>query len=282
MATRRLKPVLEPINGQTAPDLLDTLAQRLDDALRAVLAHAERRIPFLGDAPTAGDLGIELPARRALQNGAHHTLTEGQQRAAAEVATLERVHGNAPPFLGLDVLAMHVLPEDALAYLDRRALSLAGSFSDDVLSDVKDVLKASLRGELTPAEQTNAIAQRMSVAESRGRAIAVTETTASFNQGRIAQFDRSGVDWWRFSAILDARTSPICRSRNGRLMRSDDPRWRENVPPLHPRCRSLLSPVIGRLEPQLIAKAHLQDWSDVEPLPAGWDSGVFRIPASLV
>ena len=47
----------------------------------------------------------------------------------------------------------------------------------------------------------------------------------------------------RFSAILDERTSRMCRMRDGMTFRLEDPRLVGNTPPLHPNCRSVLIPV---------------------------------------
>jgi SPP1 gp7 family putative phage head morphogenesis protein len=53
---------------------------------------------------------------------------------------------------------------------------------------------------------------------------------------------------WRYSAILDGRTSPICRALHGRFWPAGDPSL--VAPPRHPNCRSLLIPVLaGQREP---------------------------------
>jgi hypothetical protein len=51
------------------------------------------------------------------------------------------------------------------------------------------------------------------------------------------------VEYVQFLAILDSRTTAICESRHGRMMRLDSPELAANTPPLHYQCRSLLSPV---------------------------------------
>ena len=43
-----------------------------------------------------------------------------------------------------------------------------------------------------------------------------------------------------FSAIMDDRTTEICSSRHGLVMRLDDARLAENTPPCHVNCRSML------------------------------------------
>lgn len=44
--------------------------------------------------------------------------------------------------------------------------------------------------------------------------------------------------WWRFDAILDGRTTPICDPRDGLIKPASDSWWSTNYPPLHFQCRS--------------------------------------------
>lgn len=45
-----------------------------------------------------------------------------------------------------------------------------------------------------------------------------------------------------FRAVLDNRTSVVCRFMNGRVIRADNPLLPLLTPPLHPNCRSMLIP----------------------------------------
>ena len=52
------------------------------------------------------------------------------------------------------------------------------------------------------------------------------------------------VKGWQFLAILDKRTTTICRARHGMILKKDDPRVRGSFrAPCHWNCRSILSPV---------------------------------------
>jgi SPP1 gp7 family putative phage head morphogenesis protein len=48
---------------------------------------------------------------------------------------------------------------------------------------------------------------------------------------------------WKFVAVIDNRTSHICRALNGTCLEAGDPRWSTMLPPLHPNCRSHVAPV---------------------------------------
>ena len=65
---------------------------------------------------------------------------------------------------------------------------------------------------------------------------------SALTQGRLARFQAPGsnVVAVQFVAILDARVTDICRSRDGLILRLDDLRLGSNTPPLHYMCRSTL------------------------------------------
>ena len=69
-------------------------------------------------------------------------------------------------------------------------------------------------------------------------AITSTQSAALRN---VAARNKGIVSGFMFTAILDARTSPICSYHNGKIYEVDDQRF---VPPLHWNCRSSMVPVI--------------------------------------
>lgn len=45
---------------------------------------------------------------------------------------------------------------------------------------------------------------------------------------------------WKFSAILDKRTTPWCRACHDTVLPADHPFWVSHTPPLHFNCRSTI------------------------------------------
>lgn len=67
-----------------------------------------------------------------------------------------------------------------------------------------------------------------------------TKFTEVMNRARIDQFEESRVvDGYQYSAILDDRTTEICRSLHGKKFKKGT----EPIPPLHFGCRSVLIPI---------------------------------------
>lgn len=74
-----------------------------------------------------------------------------------------------------------------------------------------------------------------------------TEITRAYNVGLLkASFLNPTLTGYRFQAVLDNRTSLMCRERHGMFIPKDNiALLAANTPPLHPNCRSRLVPVYG-------------------------------------
>lgn len=157
-------------------------------------------------------------------------------------------------------------PHDAIKVLQNRAITLAGDVENTVVTKVKEILLQHLTG--TPRRETEqAIADLLKVNMDRASLIVTTETTYAYNNGRLMQYRQNRVDYVQYRAVMDGRTCQICASRDGLVAPIGD--IGGNTPPVHGRCRCVLSPVFGELQPQLLTPERL-DWSNVKPLPKGW------------
>lgn len=57
-------------------------------------------------------------------------------------------------------------------------------------------------------------------------------------------FYRAAYPYWRYSSVLDERTTEGCRALNGLVMPASDPRWVGFVPPRHWNCRAHVIAVV--------------------------------------
>lgn len=77
-----------------------------------------------------------------------------------------------------------------------------------------------------------------------------TNVQRAYGGGRVAQLSQPEVlaarPFWKFSAIFDGRTSPICLECRGVVLRADHPWWRSHQPPLHYSCRSTIIAMTAR------------------------------------
>ena len=138
-----------------------------------------------------------------------------------------------------------MIPQAAIDWLEDYTPTLAANLSNSVLEGVREVMRDSLQSGSTLQERMKALRESASelsrMAESRIESIARTEITRADTLGRLSSMksneDVIGVE---FNAVMDDRTTEICQSRHGLIMRLDDPRLPENTPPCHVRCRSML------------------------------------------
>jgi uncharacterized protein with gpF-like domain len=67
-----------------------------------------------------------------------------------------------------------------------------------------------------------------------------------FNKGRGLTFGKYGssISAYRYTAVLDERTTRYCRELDGRVFQENDPNYTLLTPPNHYRCRSMWTPIL--------------------------------------
>lgn len=74
-----------------------------------------------------------------------------------------------------------------------------------------------------------------------------TESTYVANASTAKRYDNMGVKEYEFVAVLDRRTSSICREMNGQTFPLSDFMPGTNAPAMHPNCRSTIVPAASDL-----------------------------------
>jgi len=174
------------------------------------------------------------------------------KRKNANLAKIELV-GNLPP-------------KEVLAFFESKKFYLTGAERDHILTNVKGILYSSIETGATNAEtifkleeffEKYKVEQKMPsgrverIEEIPGRLETVvrTNTNDAYNQGRLTSFqDEAVTDMivaYMYSAIMDSRTSEVCRHLDGKIYKTDDPIWAKITPSNHYSCRSLLIPILA-------------------------------------
>ena len=87
------------------------------------------------------------------------------------------------------------------------------------------------------------------IAPYRLETIERTDTTAAYNRGRLTEFlDPEIVRFVkgiRYSAILDTRTTDVCRYLDGKVFKPSDPSLEALLPPNHLGCRSIIVAIVA-------------------------------------
>lgn len=147
----------------------------------------------------------------------------------------------------------------AFSRLDNRAVNqvlntkfLGGNYSEriwkntDKLADtLKEVIGSAIaRGE-SYSKTARGIRERFGVTQYEATRLVQTETCYFQNQAEIEALKTMGVEKYKFIATLDSKTSDICREHDKKIYNVEDAKAGENLPPLHPNCRSTVSAYLG-------------------------------------
>lgn len=140
--------------------------------------------------------------------------------------------------------------------------SLSRASVNDVLSDTSKLARMMVdNGGYTGSQIQYAVSKRIqelspNISNSYAQGCARTIVNSTYNQTIVSQMDKaiksnvvkktafkSNRVSYKFSAILDNRTSDICRHLNGKIILATDKSTLSRcTPPLHFRCRSILVP----------------------------------------
>lgn len=154
-------------------------------------------------------------------------------------------------------------PRAATRWLRATAFWVAGILGDRVLADVKGIilngLKTGTAGSVM-AEQildaflpwlgdADVIRDEQQLQPWRLETIVRTNTTTAYNHGRLTEFVDPEVLRFvkgiRYSAILDERTTEVCRFLDGKVFKPTDPDLEALLPPNHYNCRSIIVPIVA-------------------------------------
>ena len=168
------------------------------------------------------------------------------------------------------------IDEEASDFIKMNSFRMLGFLSDDMRAVVQNVLVNGIKFSWTTSEITNKIYDELTKAGfiASATAAAATNRTAdqiaeaidealggvhrirtairtnafeAINEARYAAFTDPELDGFvealEYSAILDSRTTNICRHLDDRVYPIDAVEWNRYRPPNHHNCRSLLIPV---------------------------------------
>lgn len=109
---------------------------------------------------------------------------------------------------------------------------------DDLAREVKrELVKGMLMGK-SPFRMSQVVEDRFHAASSNARRLMRTEANYVANQTTLLTFKEAGVKEYIYVAILDLRTSEICRSLDKKRFLVEKAEVGVNYPPMHPWCRS--------------------------------------------
>lgn len=120
-----------------------------------------------------------------------------------------------------------------------------GSFSSRIWNNtqslsqgLKTELLVSLLSGRSDRETAEAIAKRFEAGKYNSRRLVRTESAFFHGQMELKSYEEADVEWYRFVAVLDLRTSSKCQHQDGKTHKVSEAVTGVTYPPLHPWCRS--------------------------------------------
>jgi SPP1 gp7 family putative phage head morphogenesis protein len=117
-----------------------------------------------------------------------------------------------------------------------------------------------------------------------------TNSIAAWNGGRFQQYREvaDSIQDLQYVAILDRRTSDVCRSYNGITRPATDSIWQRITPPNHFNCRSTITAIWkGTMEAKRTARSTDENVANLPMPDDGFDSSIvdvrdfFNVPAKV-
>jgi SPP1 gp7 family putative phage head morphogenesis protein len=128
------------------------------------------------------------------------------------------------------------------------AFTVANVAQLDLVTDVYEAITRAVENGTTLEDFKAEVGEQLDAAwgeddPARVETIFRTNVQSAYNAGRheSAQAVRRDRPYWRYEAIVDSRTSEICRPCDGVVLAADDPWWRTHYPPNHHQCRCVVT-----------------------------------------
>ena len=271
----RARKAFKPLREQFIRDILDGRLEIYD-------------VHKLAEAFRAGMLSAYIFSRAAIKGDIRKKLKESRKLAEEESywAQLIKFILRADKLLvqrlirrKIDPMNYYFRPSDAvLQFLDGYTLQLAHVIQEDLLRSMTQWVRDTIQQGMSEREAIKYLASKTKqFGERRLQKIARTEATRAYNIGTLEESHESDiVVGYKFDAVLDKRTTDICRARDGKFIpKSETELLLHNTPPLHVNCRSRLVPVteFDELPPAIMPS----EWRDSRYLPKQRDYDIANL-----
>jgi len=135
-------------------------------------------------------------------------------------------------------------------YLENYTFDLIKGMNEELGNKLRDTLRRGLMNGQNSKVIAKEVKEIFEITKHRAEMIARTETARAYNYGADSAAKASGITMVKYySAVLDDRTSPLCRRLSNKYNKDNpipvdkdfidqDSGWRGLYPPAHPNCRS--------------------------------------------
>lgn len=111
--------------------------------------------------------------------------------------------------------------------------------TDKLAKRLGELFNAHAMSGMTETAMARALATEFQTSMFNAKRLIRTEAAYVANAVKIERWKERGVKQYQFSAVIDQRTSKICKAMNGKIFNVADAQAGVNLPPMHPFCRSI-------------------------------------------
>lgn len=108
----------------------------------------------------------------------------------------------------------------------------------ELARQLKNEFLVSLMTGRSNRDVINLISERFNTGRNNARRLVRTESAFFHNEMEALSYEEADIEYYRFIAVLDKRTSAICREHDNKVCKVSERKTGVNYPPLHPWCRS--------------------------------------------
>jgi len=109
---------------------------------------------------------------------------------------------------------------------------------DAIAKQLQTLIPQAFARGLTSNQLADMLAKEFNTSKNRARALVRTEVNFITNQAVLESYKAARIKYYEYTAVLDMRTSEICRSLHGKVFKVSEAKVGVNYPPMHPNCRS--------------------------------------------
>lgn len=220
-------------DGSWAKELENASAKYHITRLEALQIDVRNSIEQLFSKENAA---VNDAAQRAFQEGYYRTIFEVQKDVGVgfNIAAIDRK--------SLEKLLAKPWAVDGKNFSDR-----LWSKKEELFNELSRLMTRNITLGRPPGEIVDAIAKKFGATQKDAARLVYTESAYFGTLSQLEAFEELDVEAVEFVATLDDRTSDECREADGTIIPIKDVEPGVNAPPLHPFCRSCLSPYYKEL-----------------------------------
>ncbi len=141
--------------------------------------------------------------------------------------------------------------------------------TQQLADSLKDELLISLLTGRTDRETAESIQVQCGGGAKQARRVVRTESCYMAGELTAQSYIDCGIESYRYVAVLDLRTSKMCRELDGKVFPVKDRKAGENYPPMHPYCRSTtISVTDDKILRNMKRSAYNPETGRIEMVPA--------------